>query len=59
VLTSYYADQLKVFEQKANADKVLAQGEYPISPKMNRTVLAAMMGVLTAMYNLEETITKS
>lgn len=59
LLASYYADQLKVFKQKSNADKVLAVGEYPISAKANKTELAAMMGVIAAIYNLEETITKS
>ncbi|ATP56773.1 hypothetical protein CPT03_09945 [Pedobacter ginsengisoli] len=59
VLTAYYADQLKVFKQKANADKVLAVGEYPLSQKNNKTELAAMMEVIAAIYNLEETITKS
>lgn len=58
-LTTYYADQLKTFKQKPNADKVLAVGEYPISAKTNRTELAALMGVITVIYNLEETITKS
>ncbi len=58
-LTSYYADQLNVFKQSSNADKVLAVGEYPMSGKVNKTELAALMGVITVIYNLEETITKS
>lgn len=58
-LTTYYADQLNAFKQKANADKVLAVGEFPIDQKVNKTQLAALMGVITIIYNLEETITKS
>ncbi|MCS3554599.1 hypothetical protein M2409_002298 [Sphingobacterium sp. JUb21] len=58
-LTTYYADQLNTFKQKANGDKVLAVGEFPIDQKVNKTQLAALMGVITIIYNLEETITKS
>ncbi len=58
-LTAYYADQLKAFKQNANADKVLTVGEFPIDQKINKTQLAALMGVITIIYNLEETITKS
>lgn len=58
-LTAYYTDQLKVFKQTSTAAKVLAVGEYPISEKINKTELAALMGVITVIYNLEETITKS
>ncbi|NEU08055.1 DUF1553 domain-containing protein [Flavihumibacter sp. R14] len=59
LLTSYYTDQLTVFKQKSTADKVLTVGEYPIPAKINKTALAAMMGVITTIYNLEETITKT
>ena len=59
LLASYYTDQLKAFKQKSNAEKVLAVGEYPIPAKINKTALAAMMGVITTIYNLEETITKT
>jgi hypothetical protein len=59
VLNAYYADQLKVFQQKSQAEKVLAVGEYPIPEKINRRSLAAMMQVMTTIYNLEETITKT
>ncbi|SMC61925.1 PSD1 and planctomycete cytochrome C domain-containing protein [Pedobacter nyackensis] len=59
VLNSYYADQLKVFQQKSQIEKVLAVGEYPIPEKINKRNLAAMMQVMTTIYNLEETITKT
>lgn len=59
LLSSYYTDQLKVFAQKSKAEKLLAVGEYPIPDKINRSSLAAMMAVMTTIYNLEETITKT
>ncbi|SHF80218.1 PSD1 and planctomycete cytochrome C domain-containing protein [Pedobacter caeni] len=59
LLSSYYTDQLKVFSQKSKAEKLLAVGEYPIPDKINRSSLAAMMAVMTTIYNLEETITKT
>lgn len=59
LLSSYYTDQLKVFVQKSKAEKVLAVGEYPIPEKINKRNLAAMMEVMTTIYNLEETITKT
>jgi hypothetical protein len=60
LLSSYYNDQLIAFKkEQSRADKLLAVGEYPIPAKMNKTSVAAMMQVITALYNLEETITKS
>ncbi|MCX2452428.1 PSD1 and planctomycete cytochrome C domain-containing protein [Pedobacter sp. PLR] len=59
LLSAYYADQLKVFEKKTQAEKVLAVGEYPIPGEINKRNLAAMMQVMTTIYNLEETITKT
>lgn len=59
LLNNYYADQLKVFKQKSQAEKVLAVGEYPIPAKIDKRNLAAMMQVMTTIYNLEETITKT
>ncbi|MBB2147586.1 PSD1 and planctomycete cytochrome C domain-containing protein [Pedobacter gandavensis] len=59
VLQAYYADQQKVFQQKSQADKVLAVGEFPIPVQLNKRNLAAMMQVMTTIYNLEETITKT
>ncbi len=44
---------------KDRANKALAVGEYPIPARIDRTKLAAMMRVVTTIYNLEETITKS
>lgn len=59
LLSSYYADQLKVFQQRSAAEKILAVGEYPIPEKIDKRSLAAMMEVMTTIYNLEETITKT
>lgn len=59
LLSAYYTDQLKVFAQKSKAEKVLEVGEYPIPEKINKRDLAAMMEVMTTIYNLEETITKT
>ncbi|HKG08608.1 MAG TPA: hypothetical protein VKB19_19215, partial [Pedobacter sp.] len=60
LLQSYYADQLKIYgKNKQDAAKLLAVGEYPLNNKVNKTDMAAMMEVITAIYNLEETITRS
>lgn len=58
LMKSYYSDELKTIK-KQSAEKILAVGEYPMPDKMNKISLAAMMRVVTAMYNLEETITKT
>lgn len=59
LLTAYYADQLNVYKDRKNAEKVLAAGEYPMPEKVDRTAMAAMMEVISTIYNLEETITRS
>lgn len=60
VLNAYYADQQKVYaKNKQDAAKVIAVGEFPMNDKVNKTDMAAMMEVITAIYNLEETITRS
>lgn len=59
LLNAYYADQLKVFQQKSKAEKILAIGAYPMPDKIDKRSLAAMMQVVTTIYNLEETITKT
>jgi hypothetical protein len=58
VLTSYYDKQLKTM-QTATADKMIAIGEYPLTKKVDNKTLAALMRVISTIYNLEETITKS
>ena len=58
ILTNYYNEELKAIKIQ-NAEKLLAVGEYPLPENMNKKTLAAMMQVVSAIYNLEETITKS
>ena len=58
LLTNYYSETLKTLNTK-NAEKLLAVGEYPLPDNMDKVTLAAMMQVVSTIYNLEETITKS
>jgi hypothetical protein len=60
LLNDYYNDQLQTFSrQKQNAVKLLSVGEYPQNDKVDKVADAALMQVITTIYNLEETITKS
>ena len=58
LLATYYAKELKKLT-KPSVDKTLAVGEYPVPAHIDKTKLAAMMRVVTTIYNLEETITKT
>ena len=59
LLQDYYNDQLQSFsKQKQNADKLLSVGEYPLNQQQDKVSAAALMQVITTIYNLEETITK-
>ncbi|GAB2557046.1 PSD1 and planctomycete cytochrome C domain-containing protein [Spirosoma aerophilum] len=58
ILTGYYDKELKKLTPSV-AEKSLAVGEYPIPARVDKTKLTALMRVLTTIYNLEETITKS
>ncbi len=58
ILLRYYQKQLQELDG-TSAEKVLAVGEYPQDPQLNKVEQAAMMRVLTTLYNLEETITKT
>ena len=58
MLTAYYEKGLKEIK-KPVAEKSLAVGEYPIPEKVDKTKMAAMMRVISTIYNLEETITKT
>lgn len=60
ILEEYYLDQQETFrKEKKNAEKILAVGEYPLPASIDEVSLAAMMQVVTAIYNLEEAITKT
>ncbi|GAB4056398.1 hypothetical protein GCM10028810_72390 [Spirosoma litoris] len=58
LLTTYYEKELKKLTP-ASTEKSLSVGEYPIPARIDKTKLAALMRVVTTIYNLEETITKS
>ena len=58
VLTGYYEKQLKTINPKM-AEKMIAVGEYPMTKNMDKKSLGALMRVVSTIYNLEETITKS
>jgi hypothetical protein len=58
ILTAYYNNELKGMN-KADAQKLLSVGEFPIPANLDKVTLAAMMKVVDAMYNLEEAITKT
>jgi hypothetical protein len=59
VLTAYFKAELSRFESNPEIIAQLVQvGESPLAKKEITPNLAAMMQVVTALYNLEETITK-
>jgi len=58
VLIKYYDRQKEIMNEQT-AKKTLAVGEYPIDSKVDQKNLAALMRVISAIYNLEETITKT
>lgn len=60
LLTAYYHDQQQTFAKApAKAEKILSVGEYPLPQNISKPALAAMMQVVTMVYNLEEAITKT
>jgi hypothetical protein len=59
ILTAYYEDELEKFgSNPEDATKVLSVGEFPMTEKKTPEI-AALMHVVVALYNLEETITKT
>jgi hypothetical protein len=59
-LNNYYTEQLQDFQQKKlDAEKTLNVGEYPLKTNGDHENIAALMKVISAIYNLEETITKT
>ncbi len=60
LLQEYYKTQQAHFrEQPAEAGKILAAGEYPLPENADKPAIAALMQVVTTIYNLEETLSKS
>ena len=58
MLTNYYNKQLKTIDDES-AEKMLSIGEHPVNEQIDKKTLAAMMRVISTIYNLEETIMKS
>lgn len=59
VLTSYYAEQLDIYQKQAiDPEEVLNVGEYP-RLQVDANNAAALTNVIQLIYNLEESITKT
>jgi len=59
LLQDYYNDQLALFKQKKlDAVNTLKVGEYPLNKKADMNQLAALMKVVSTIYNMEEAIVK-
>jgi hypothetical protein len=58
LLTHYYQEELKNLNTSQAATR-LTVGEYPLPAKTDKIQLAALMQVVTTIYNLEETLSKS
>ncbi|WP_035361107.1 PSD1 and planctomycete cytochrome C domain-containing protein [Dyadobacter alkalitolerans] len=58
VLSAYYDKQLQSIKPE-KAEKMVTVGEYPLTKKVDKKAQAALMRVISTIYNLEETITKS
>jgi uncharacterized protein DUF1553/uncharacterized protein DUF1549 len=60
ILKKYYDEQLPLFQQKKlDAKATLKVGQYPMNQKLDLNICAAMMKVVSAIYNMEEAITKT
>lgn len=60
ILQQYYAKQQQLYQQQPTvAVKLLKQGEYPMATGLDNASWAAMMQVITTIYNLEETLSKT
>jgi mono/diheme cytochrome c family protein len=60
ILEKYYQEQLNLFKsKKLNAFQTLNVGEYALNTKIDLNASAAMMKVISTIYNMEEAITKS
>ncbi len=58
VLSNYYDFQKKTLTKK-EAEKLLKVGEYNTKEYADKQSLAAMMQVISTIYNLEETFSKT
>lgn len=60
ILSNYFETEKKNFEATpADADKLIAIGEYDHKPVADKAGLAAMIEVIMTVYNMEEAIMKS
>ncbi|HTF19852.1 MAG TPA: DUF1553 domain-containing protein [Chryseolinea sp.] len=60
ILTSYYDDELKIFQSDPEkAKKLISVGEYKAMEGEDAPTVAALMQVIHTMYNMEEAITKN
>jgi hypothetical protein len=60
ILKSYYEEQLQQFSKKnLDATATLLVGEYAFEKNLDINVTAALMKVITIIYNMEEAIVKS
>jgi len=60
ILSSYFNEQLQLFQQKKlDAAVTLKVGDYPLKGVSDTNSLAALMKTISAIYNMEETITKT
>ena len=60
VLLSYYKEQWQLFrDRKLDAATTLKAGLYPLDKKADQQKLAALMKTISAIYNMEEAITKT
>jgi hypothetical protein len=60
ILSSYFKEQLLLFQQKKlNTDATLKVGEYPLKEIQDTNSFAALMKTISAIYNMEEAITKT
>ncbi|GAA4432504.1 hypothetical protein GCM10023091_04700 [Ravibacter arvi] len=58
VLHDYFTSQLGKIDARS-AEKLIRVGEYPIDNQVDARETAALMRVISTLYNLEETITKT
>ena len=60
ILTGYYTEQLDLFKtRQLDAKKTLMVGAKPFNDQLDLNVSAALMKVVSTIYNMEEAITKS
>ncbi len=58
ILINYYEGRIHRLD-KNEAEDLLTVGEYPNPPGLDTIQLASLMQVITSIYNLEETISKT